>query len=485
MNAGKKKRTWLWLLILLFSVVIVTGVSLYYWTRVTIIPDPPTATTAPVALPATTSHVSVSIKSSNAAIAEQLEHSIPKTFKFDVNSGGVRAYGAPSRGPIVVQVDEVGKRVTGSTHVSGKVQAEKKVEFNAIFGKVDKLISAGVDISGDITVSLSPVITTTWAVDPHLDMSIKVDKAVAQSPVGDIEVTRILQDAVADQLKDIKKTVEARLKEGLDVRKKVDSIWKDLDSVYKLKDDPATWLRITPRQVTFGEFRYMNASIDSGLGIDLETQVFLQDTAPDVINAPLPDLHITGTISDDFTLSIPIDVSYSAINQQLKVQLIKSEINLPKDARVTIGDATIAPYGDGIMLTVDFSGRRGWFNWASGRLYVVGIPVLDDAKAELRVDKLDFTTETRSILLKTADWLVHETLLHRIQSAAVIKLDDYLKEATQKANAEVDKLKTRLPKEIGANVSVTEISIERLAFAKDRIFIIVTAKGKMSARLDP
>jgi len=485
MNAVPVRRTWLWLLFLLFAVVIAVAVTLYYWSHVTIIPDPPTATTAPVELPATASHASVTIKAPKAAIVEQLDHSIPKTYKFDVNSAGVRAYGSPSRGPIDVQIDRVAKRVSGSTHFSGKVQVEKKVKVDVLFGEIDKLISVGADISGEITISLSPVIATTWTINPHLDLSVKVDKAVAKTPVGDINVTGLVQGAIADQLNDVKRTVEGKLKETLDVRKKADRLWTEIDSAHKLKEDPATWLRITPRQVAFGQFHYLDDSIDSGLGIDLDTHVFLQETAPEVIKTPLPDLNVSGPISDDFTLSIPIDVSYAEINQQLKAQLIKAEINLPQDARVTIIDATITPYGDGIMLTVDFSGKRGWFNWASGRLYVVGIPVLDAAKAELRLDKLDFTTETRSILLKAADWLVHETLLNTIKSAAVIKLDDHLKEATQKANSELDTLKARLPKEVGANVTVTQINLERLVFAKDRAFIIVTAKGKMSARLEP
>jgi hypothetical protein len=478
MSADVEKQRFL-LPILLASVIVLLAVLatvMLQWSHVNVLPDPPKRDIAAIEFPATTSHLSVIAVFPKAAIAAQLESALPKTFKFDVNSGGVRAHGSPSRGPITVVNDVTGKRVSASTPVSGRVQVEKRVIFN---------ISVGIDVSAGIRASLSPVITPKWTIDPQFGLSAQVNRAVAKTAIGDIDVTGHVQGPVTNAVNGVKGTAEAKLKEVLDVRKKVERLWSEMNSVHKLNDNPPTWLRITPRQVTFGQFRYTKDSIDSGLALDLETHVFLQDAAPDVLKSPLPDLRITGKLSDTFEISIPVEVSFSVLNEQLKAQLTKSPIDLPKDAVVAITDATISPYGAGILLTLHFSGKKGWFKSASGRLHVVGIPVLDVKKAELRVEQLEFTVETKNILVKAADWLAHASLLDAMASAAVFRLESELTKSKAKANEELDRLKKSLPKEIGANVTVTEISVDRLAFAEERALVLVKVKGKMSAQLKP
>ncbi len=72
-----------------------------------------------------------------------------------------------------------------------------------------------------------------------------------------------------------------------------------------------------------------------------------------------------------------------------------------------------------------------------------------------------------------------------MQKAAVFGLQDELAKAKRKANDELEELKSKLPKEVCGNVKVTDLGVERLAFAKNRGFAIVKAKGKMSAQIQP
>ncbi len=160
-------------------------------------------------------------------------------------------------------------------------------------------------------------------------------------------------------------------------------------------------------------------------------------------------------LSDDFALTIPIEVSYAAINQQLKAQLPKNPVSLPKDASVAITDARIASYGGGLLLTVEFSGKNGWSKSASGRLYFVGVPVFDAGNTELRVENLEYSAETKSILVKTADWLAHPEIREALKTAAVFKLEGEFSKAKAKANEEIGKLKLRSTKEVAANLKVT------------------------------
>jgi Domain of unknown function (DUF4403) len=472
MHSAKFK---LWWLLVLIPVLAFIGIQLVlWWNHFEVLPpEPAKSAIASIVLPAATSHLSAPVSFQTSAIAAVLEAAIPKTFPFD-SKNGARAFGSPSRGPVTVSTDVAKKRVAVATPVSGRVQVEKTVVVR---------VSVGIDVSGSITASFSPVIGSDWTIRPQLELSVHVNNAVAKTAVGDIGVTGLVQGGVNKALNGIKPRVEEALAKALHVRPKAENLWNKIHDAYRLAENPPTWLRITPQNVTFANFRYTQNSIESGLALALETHVFLQDTKPEVAKTPLPNLEILDQLSDEFNLSIPVEVSYALIDEEVRKQLSKGPVNLPDNAWVQITGATLQPYGDGVLLTVDFKGKKGLMRSASGRLYVVGIPMFDAAKSELRVDKLKYTAETESLLLRNVEWLAHSSLLDAMKKAAVVNLKSEMAKATEKANQQLEKFKRQLPKEVGANVAVTGIGIDRLAFAKDKAFAVVNVKGKMSASL--
>ena len=217
--------------------------------------------------------------------------------------------------------------------------------------------------------------------------------------------------------------------------------------------------------------------------------MFVQGDAPPIGNKPLPDLQVNAPLSDEFELEIPVKVEYEAINDQLKAALTKNPIRNPvslgEDASIDISRITIGNYGDGILLTLDFSAKKAWFLSASGHLYVEGIPVFNAGKSELSVDMLQFSVGTKNILVKSADWLLHDKILDEAKRVAVVNLEGELKKATEQANEQLNELKGKLPKGIGGNASVKKLSIKGLGFAKDEAFTLIEATGHMSVQLKP
>jgi hypothetical protein len=473
-QAARRSRLWLVAIILLCGLA---GFALVrWWGHVDVMPAPPTGLQAPMQLPATTSHFSIVLDFPVKAIEAQL-NAIPKSFHFD-SGGNPRVYGNPSRGPITVSIDAAAKRVQASMPAQGRVQAE--AQFLARW-------SVGIDVSADFAGSFSPNVTPDWVVNPQLQLSAHANHAVARTRlplVGDVDVTGRAQDAVNKALPNIKKSLEEKVIATLNLRDNATKVWNQINSVHRLTDQPPIWLGMTPRKVSFEQPSYATGSIEMGLALDLDTRIFIQDAAPDVHKSTLPNLS-TRSLSNDCTLSIPVEISYKAINDQLKAKLSENTLRLPDGASVNISNATVEPYGDRLLLTVDFSGNGGWLRSASGRLYIVGVPVFDAAKAELHVENLDYTAATKNILVQSVEWLAHAKLLEAMKTMSSASLAGELSRAKSKANDELERLKSQLPKEIDARLLVADIQMDRLAFATERVFVVFTVKGKMSATLKP
>ena len=442
-------------------------------------PEPPHRATATVELTATTSHVPVVITVPLTALSTHLEAGLPKEFKFDVDNNGVHTYGTLTRDAVSTHNDAAEKKTFAATEVAGRVQVVKKVIFEA---------SVGIDVKGNIGVSVSPTVAKDWAVNPNLTLTITLAKAAAKTPFGDLDITGLVRGEVEKLADGQKAALGESVKKSLDVRTKVEKVWNSLNAVHRLTADPPAWLRVTPRGVTFRNFQYTQNSIESGLALKLETRVFVQDAAPEVLPTPLPNLDSADTLADEITLMLPIEVSYGVINAQLTKALAADKgFPLLGGGQVTVTGAVLRPYGDGVLLTVNFRAAQGQWNRASGHLYVAGNPGFDVGTSQFQVDNLEYTTETKALLLKGVDWLAHSALLDQMKAVTKIDLSEQMtkvrRQAREQAAGQLDELKKRLPESVVADVSVTGVEIEHLTFAQEKVVVLVKAKGKLSLRL--
>ncbi len=448
--------------------------------QVSILPNPPLRTGNTLTPASTTSHVSIVVNCSREALVDQLEGAIPRSFQFDTNSDGFRAYGNPSRSDLQITIDPVGRSLSASTSVAGRVQVEKRVKIDLLVTKIDELASVDVDVTGTIRAFASPEITESWSVQPNFDLTGQVSRAEARiKHIGGIDITGHVQGPVSNALNDAKRDVEANLSEMLDPRDDAKRIWDEMSSVHKIADSPPTWLRIVPRKVSFAGFQYREDRISSALALELETTVHAQQAPPDVEKTPLPNLDLGNPVADTFELLLPTEVSHRVLNDQLDAALSKQSIALTNNASITIQDVAIEPLGDGVLFMLQFEASQGRLS-AKGKLYLVGIPALDVEQSELRIEQLEFSVETKNLLLKAADWLAHSQILDEIKKLAVFELEDELTKAKARANEELARLRKQLPKEIRGNVEVKNLNVDGIRVTKDGIYAMVKADGKMS-----
>ncbi len=104
-----------------------------------------------------------------------------------------------------------------------------------------------IDVSGGISATFSPVVGNDWTINPQLGISAHLDRAVAKTAVGDIDITGHVRGAINNLANNIRGPAEAKLATALDVRKDVERLWNEINSVNKLTDDPPTWLHYAER----------------------------------------------------------------------------------------------------------------------------------------------------------------------------------------------------------------------------------------------
>jgi hypothetical protein len=188
MGVGQsRKRVAVAIVCALIGGAVFGAIHLWRASQIVVLPAAPTGQAAPPSIPPTTSYLSANVSMSDAAIAAELEKVVPKSFHFDVR-GDARVYGTPSRGAVSVHINPGGSQVVVSMPVGGRIQVEKRIAIvNA---------SVGIDVSGGIDASFSPVVQPNWTVNPQLNLNAHLNRAVAKTTFGDIDITGHVQGAV-------------------------------------------------------------------------------------------------------------------------------------------------------------------------------------------------------------------------------------------------------------------------------------------------
>ena len=112
-------------------------------------------------------------------------------------------------------------------------------------------------------------------------------------------------------------------------------------------------------------------------------------------------------------------------------------------------------------------------------LHVIGIPVYEQDKAELRMEQLKATAETNNILIKSVEWLAHSALLDKMKAAAVVRLDGEVKKVTEDANKQLANFKVKgFSRKLSPMFRFQTLQSSAVVFAKDRAFAMVKAERK-------
>jgi hypothetical protein len=146
--------------------------------------------------------------------------------------------------------------------------------------------------------------------------------------------------------------------------------------------------------------------------------------------APLP--------LEGFHLALPITVDYGRINRRLEQEMVGQQFQTPLGDTVRVEGVQLYGSGEKLILEVQVSGG------VNGALYATGMPVFDEGLGTLKFADLDFTMDTRNVLMRSADWMFHQNILATLKSQAVIDLSSQLQTLRSR-------LESALTRDLGPN----------------------------------
>lgn len=245
--------------------------------------------------------------------------------------------------------------------------------------------------------------------------------------LANINVTSVVDDFISTKLRDAAGKIDGRLAEHTDLKDEAAKAWQRAWSSIAITDEVKLFLK--PNSVGVGPI--------TGSGSTLQMTAFIIATplisiGNESVQSPpeLPGLELMEK-EPGFHIAVEGELAYSEATRLLKDQIVGRQYPIGNH-ELKIDDARVYGTGDVCVVDLQVSGD------VSGTLYFVGKPRYDAETEKVVVDEFDYSVETKSVLAKIADWLMHEGFRDSLAAEAQWPLGTSLSDARQRFESAIN-----------------------------------------------
>lgn len=394
-----------------------------------LIPIPPGPPPSPVIPPTPASVVQVPIALSVADIRTTLDAAVPRDtsvgrYNAQINGGADNCAHGVSYGFFVHRVGAL----SFDPQADGSFAFGSGLEYGiGAQGRIPPIICAftrvncGYDGEAPRDASLSihakPEIDVFWALQLNAGNAqfIPGGHPCTVTILG-INVTPLLAGAATRFLNNAAGTMNAKIAGDQRIHDALATAW--LAGWAPIDLGSGAWLLVQPKSIGVKSFVGAKDSLRAAVRLAAFPEVVV-GPKPNPTPTNLPNnTNVSG--DDSLRIQLPLQGDYNAIKAALNtaLHLESGGIRYPAVGPIYLKptDVDISGNGSQLIARVAFKGS------AKGILYLVGTPKFDASTQSLTVPDLDYTLETKNVLLKLANWTAGSQMRDDLRSKLVVNL---------------------------------------------------------------
>jgi len=291
----------------------------------------------------------------------------------------------------------------------------------------------------------------------------------------DLPITFIADMIIKYNMVTINTAIDDGLKQSLDLKTNAKLAWMELQKPMLLSEEYRLWLRVTPKTVSAMPVTGGQGIIKHTSSIQGIAECFTGKQPPVRINPVLPDLVPVNKLSDEFLANVVSYISYEYLDSVTRSMLANTSYTFGK-RKITITAASVYGNETKMIIATDVTGS------INGKLYFAGLPVYRASDSSIVLKDLQFSIQTKNILLRSASWLTNSGIEKMIEKNMSYPAGSYIRDTYDMM---VESLRRY---DLGEGFYLTGtlngIEVQPPVLAPAGIIAPVSIKGKLSVRLE-
>lgn len=283
-----------------------------------------------------------------------------------------------------------------------------------------------------------------------------------------ININDVLMGQLRPELGNFAKMIDAEIAKQ-DLKPYILPIWKAFQEDIQI---PMTgFLRFQPQSISMSELA-MNGSVLT-FQVGLTAMPTIQSTPWNKPTTGLPNLspYKKGT---GFEVYTDLKLNYDSLSKQL-FEIMKTEQFALGKEKINITSLRLFPAGEKLGVAVGFAGTK------KGVFYLLGSPSFDNAKASLALKNVEYDIATKNVLIKTAKWMMDETIRKKLEEQMVFDMSD-LMNFTKKSIGE--SLNQTLEGGVKIKGTLKSLEVSTWSLQQDAVWVRAKTLGDIQVLLD-
>lgn len=331
-------------------------------------------------------------------------------------------------------------------------------------------------LDGIITLNSKPHLTnwklTTTSIIEDFEWKTSPTVMVAGKSVP---ITYVVNPAMRFFKSKIAKEIDNAIDKTCDFKPQVLDVLDNLSTPFISQEAYEVWFKMEPKELYVTEAKLNKNNITMKMGLKCDMQTTVGEEAEKTFDKKKIVLKPVASMPDKFQISLAVVSTYESASKVITKNFQGQEFT-SGGRKVVVHKVDLWQRDGKMIVALTLSGS------INGTIYLTGIPNYNAVTKEIYFDQMDYVLTTKSILMKSANWLVQGTVLRKIQENCRYSILKNLEEG--KANMLPYFTNYAPMKGVIVNGELDDLVFDKVEINDKAIIAFITTSGKMNITVD-
>ena len=333
-----------------------------------------------------------------------------------------------------------------------------------------------ININGTITLNSKPHLTnwklTTTSKLEDFEWSESPSILVAGRKVP---ITYIINPTLSIFKSKIAKKIDDAINETCDFKPQVLAVLDKLSTPFLTSEAYETWFKMVPLELYVTDATLSKSKLTMQMGLKCNMQTMVGQEPKNSFDASRIVLKPVSIIPENTTASVVAVSTYESASKIVTKNFQGQEF-ASGSRKIAVQKVDLWQKDSKMIIALSVAGS------INGTIYLSGIPNYNPITKEIYFDQMDYVLNTKSVLMKSANWLMQGTILKKIQESCRYSIKGNLEEG--KKNMEPYLTNYSPMKGVFINGVLNDFEFEKLELTDKAIIAFITTSGKMNIKID-
>ncbi len=332
------------------------------------------------------------------------------------------------------------------------------------------------NLNGNITL-ISDVNLSNWKLNTKTEFkSLDWNESPTAVVMGkSIPIAFLINPTVKLFKSKIERTIDDAIEKSMDFKPNVLDALEKICTPFQMNEAFESWLRIVPIELyaTDAKFKKETIMLEMGLKCNMETLIGQKPVSKfDRYKIVLKSVTL---MPDKISANIVAVSSYEHASKIITKNFAGQEYG-NGSKKVTVQNVSIWHKNGKMVIALEMLGS------INGTVYLTGVPQYNETTKEIYFDQLDYVLDTKSKLLKTANWLAQGMVLRKIQESCRYSIQSNLEDGKQSM---MNYLKNYSPMPgVFVNGKIDDVQFQKIQLTNKAIIAFIKVSGNVKVAVD-